>query len=106
MAQAERGASFIKPMLARKTSSLYTTRWKGPWRGVRWCWILDTGLVTLCAARIGNGYEAREVGHTFYFGRIAGVGDGKAPLHGFTHDLVGKAIRWNVSGNGDDGQTR
>lgn len=59
----------------------------------------DTGLVTLCAARIGNGYEAREVGHTFYFGRIAGVGDGKAPLHGFTHDLVGKAIRWTYREN-------
>ena len=54
----------------------------------------NTGLVTLTDAHFGNGYEAREVSRQFYFGRIAGDYPQTAALHGFTSDLVGKAVYW------------
>ena len=52
----------------------------------------NTGCITLCHAQIGNAASAREVSHTFYFGKIHGT----APqaLHAFTTELVGKAIIW------------
>lgn len=55
---------------------------------------LNTGLVTMDDSRLGNDAEPREVARTWYFGRIEGYGDGTAPLHHFTGDLVGKAIKW------------
>lgn len=56
---------------------------------------LNTGLVTVCHARIGNKAAAREVSHRFFFGRIKGTEGG--PLHAFTRELVGKAIVWTYS---------
>ena len=54
----------------------------------------NTGLVTLTDAHIGNGYEPREVAREFFFGKIAGDYNYPEELHGFTSDLVGKAIWW------------
>ena len=51
-------------------------------------------LVTLCAAHLDNGIEAREVAHEFFFGYLD---DGNPPpesRHGFTKDLIGRAIEW------------
>ena len=54
----------------------------------------NTGLVTLTDAHFGNGIEAREVTRDFYFGKIVGDYPYPEELHGFTSDLVGKAIYW------------
>ncbi len=56
-----------------------------------------TGSFTLICAVIGNGTEAREVCRTFHFGRITGCENDAYPLHGFTADLVGKAIYWTYN---------
>ena len=53
----------------------------------------EKGLVTLCEAKFGNGIEAREVAHRFFFGCIAGSPD-PGYRHHFTSRLVGKAIYW------------
>lgn len=55
---------------------------------------LNTGLVTLCRAEVGNEVEAREMSHKFYFGKIAGYDSYPEEIHHFTSDLVGKAIYW------------
>lgn len=53
----------------------------------------NTSLVTLCHAQLGNAASAREVSHTFYFGRL-GTGSTATPLHHYTDELIGKAIVW------------
>ncbi len=59
------------------------------------CMVLDlpAQLVTRYTASLGNGHRAREVQRSFTFGRI-GSPEGDAPLHDFTTELVGKAIKW------------
>lgn len=54
----------------------------------------NTGLVTICHAQFGNKAQAREVAHTFHFGRILGYASYPDEMHHFTQDLVGKAIYW------------
>lgn len=53
----------------------------------------NTQLVTLCHAQLGNAASAREVSHTFFFGRL-GTDEAAMPLHHYTDELVGKAIVW------------
>lgn len=57
--------------------------------------VLDfqTGLVTMCLAKIGNAYSAREVQRKFLFGKMAKYMD-CGFRHTFTDELVGKAIDW------------
>lgn len=54
------------------------------------------GLVTLVVAVIGVPEAAREVTRRFHFGTIDGLWDG-TERHGFTAELVGKAIEWEYS---------
>jgi Molybdenum cofactor biosynthesis protein F. len=60
--------------------------------------ILDfgTGLATVCIASIGVPESAREVSRTFRFGLMDGYPD-PGYRHGFTRDLVGKAILWTYN---------
>ena len=55
---------------------------------------LNTNLVTLCHAQIGNGVEPREVAHEFFFGYVKTDAPAPTARHGFTRDLIGKAITW------------
>lgn len=57
--------------------------------------VLDfkTGLVTLCIAKAGVKPAAREISREFLFGIMEGYED-LGERHGFTEDLVGKAIYW------------
>lgn len=54
---------------------------------------LKTGLVTMCIATVGVPQSAREVGRVFRFGIMDGVED-CGERHGFTNELVGKAVLW------------
>jgi len=62
---------------------------------------LGTGLVTQCDAHLGVPGAAIEVGREFRFGRVAGAGE-DIPLHGFTTELVGKAVTWHYGGGAPD----
>ena len=59
-------------------------------------WVADTntGLATLCRAKLGGGVEPREVVHDFKFGMISGYENYPAEKHRYTSDLVGKAVSW------------
>lgn len=56
----------------------------------------ETGLATVCIASIGVPESAREVGRTFHFGLMEGYDD-PGYRHGFTKELVGKAINWTYN---------
>ncbi len=60
------------------------------------CLVIDlgTGLATACIASIGVPESAIEVGRRFLFGRIDGPWPRDIPIHGYTSDLVGKAVSW------------
>lgn len=53
----------------------------------------DNGLATVCAAHAGVPASPREIGRDFFFGLMEGYAD-PGVRHGFTEDLVGKAIYW------------
>jgi len=59
---------------------------------------LRIGCATVVDAAIGSPNSHIDVRREFYFGRLDGDYAG-GPLHGFTTELVGKAIEWNY---GDD----
>lgn len=54
---------------------------------------LNTGLATVCAAHAGVSKAPREIERQFFFGLIDGYKD-PGIRHGFTEDMVGKAIYW------------
>ncbi len=54
----------------------------------------ETGCATLCDAHIGTEFCSFDVEREFLFGRLDGDFAG-GPLHGFTNDLIGKAIAWD-----------
>jgi len=51
------------------------------------------GYVTLVHAQLGNESTVYEVSRTFRFGKIAELPQ-QGEKHGFTRDLIGKAIEW------------
>ena len=55
---------------------------------------MSTGNATVVLAKLGTKWSARDVDRDFLFGRIEGDFPRQAPLHGFTSDMVGKAIVW------------
>lgn len=57
---------------------------------------LKTGCATVCDATIGTPNSNIDVDHEFFFGRLEGEFEG-GELHGFTSELVGKAITWTYS---------
>ena len=82
--EAEPGVFFIQ----------YALRDRYPVECHTWVADTNTGLVTLCRAKLGGGVEPREVVHSFSFGVISGYESYPVEKHGFTADLVGKAISW------------
>lgn len=58
---------------------------------------LETGYATSIIAALGSDDRPREAVHTIRFGEIANIPHpaGAAP-HGYTTDLIGKAIRWEM----------
>ena len=53
-----------------------------------------TGCGTVCDAHIGTEYTNIDVGREFFFGRFDGEFEG-GELHGYTTEMVGKAIEWS-----------
>lgn len=57
---------------------------------------LNTGLATVCVANAGVARAPREIEREFFFGLIDGYQD-TGTRHGFTEELVGKAVYWTYS---------
>ena len=55
---------------------------------------MATGNATAVLAQLGTEHSARDVSREFLFGRISGDFPEEGPLHGFTSDMVGRAIVW------------
>ena len=55
---------------------------------------MATGNATVLLSQIGTKWSARDVDCDFLFGRIEGEFEKSAPLHGFTNDMLGRAIVW------------
>lgn len=55
---------------------------------------LKTGSATVCDAHVGTPYSNIDVGREFIFGKLDGD-YAEGPLHGFTDELVGKAVEWD-----------
>ena len=55
---------------------------------------MSTGNATAVLAKLGTAWSARDVDRDFLFGRIEGSFPKEGPLHGFTADMVGRAIVW------------
>lgn len=54
---------------------------------------LNNGLATVCEAKAGLARSPREISRDFFFGLMEGYED-PGFRHGYTEDMVGKAIYW------------
>lgn len=58
---------------------------------------LETGYATVVIAQLGGDERPREAVHTIRFGEITGIPHpADAEPHGYTTDLIGKAIHWEM----------
>lgn len=58
---------------------------------------LETGYATVVIAQLGGDERPREAVHTICFGEIVGIPHpADAEPHGYTTDLIGKAIHWEM----------
>ena len=55
---------------------------------------MATGNATAVLSQIGTQWSARDVDSDFLFGRLDGEFQQEGPLHGFTNDMIGRAIVW------------
>ena len=56
---------------------------------------MKTGSATICDAHVGTEHSNIDVGREFFFGKLDGEFPESGPLHGFTDELVGKAVDWD-----------
>lgn len=58
---------------------------------------LETGYATVVIAQLGGDERPREAVHTIRFGEIVGIPHpAGSESHGYTTDLIGKAIHWEM----------